>query len=32
MENPTPEQLAKWHAHKSNKEEWIEEQESLEEE
>jgi len=28
----TPEQWAKWYAHKSNKERWIEQQEKLEEE
>ena len=28
---PTPEQWAKWYAHKSNKERWIEQQEQVEE-
>ena len=32
MEKPTPEQWAKWYAHKSNKEKYIEEQEQKEEE
>jgi hypothetical protein len=32
MEKPTPDQWARWYAHKSNKERFVEAQEALEEE